>query len=112
MKVKEIGLSLLLLTVVLAAGCATPARYSAEEIQGYPPEVQEHIKNKEVSLGMTMTQVRYAWGGPDSIRVMEPEEGKQRVQWTYKKMFFSKTRLIFTDDRLTDIISSEPGVSK
>lgn len=109
---KEIRFSILLLSVILAAGCATPARYSAEEIQGYPPAVQEHIKNKEVSLGMTMTQVRYAWGGPDSVRVMEPEDGNQRTQWTYKKMFFAKTRLIFTGDRLTEIISNEPGVSK
>lgn len=109
---KNLRLSLLLLTVILAAACATPARYSPEEIQGYSPAVQEHIKNKEVSLGMTMTQVRYAWGGPDSIRVMEPEDGKERVQWTYKKLIFSKTRLIFTDGRLTEIVSSEPGVAK
>ncbi|MEJ2696829.1 MAG: hypothetical protein P8013_09285 [Candidatus Sulfobium sp.] len=109
---KNMLLSFLLLAVVLAAGCATPARYTAEEIQKYPPAVQEHIKSKEVSLGMTMTQVRYAWGGPDSIRVMEPEDGKERTQWTYKKMFFSKTRLIFTDGKLTEIVSGEPGVAQ
>ncbi|MEJ2682816.1 MAG: hypothetical protein P8Z71_00280 [Candidatus Sulfobium sp.] len=109
---KKMRLSILLVSIVLAAGCAAPARYSAEEIQNYSPGVQEHIKNKEVSLGMTMTQVRYAWGGPDSIRVMEPEDGKQRIQWTYKKWIFSKTRLIFMDDKLTEIISGEPGVAK
>lgn len=102
----------LVVLIVIAAGCAAPARYTVEEISSYPPAVREHIKNKEVSLGMTMTQVRYAWGGPDSIRIMEPEDGKKRVQWTYKKMFFAKTRLIFTDDKLTDIVSGEPGVSK
>jgi hypothetical protein len=109
---KNVRLFLLVVTIVLAAGCAGPARYSAGEIQNYPPAVQEHIRNKEVSLGMTMTQVRYAWGAPDSIRVMEPEGGKERIQWTYKKMIFSKTRLIFTDGKLTDIVSSEPGVEK
>lgn len=102
----------LVVFILIAAGCAAPARYSVGEISGYPPAVREHIKNKEVSLGMTMTQVRYAWGGPDSIRIMEPEDGQKRVQWTYKKLFFAKTRLIFTDDKLTDIISSEAGVSK
>lgn len=109
---KNLSTFLLLAVLVLAAGCASPARYSAEEIQGYPPAIQEHIKNKEVSLGMTMTQVRYAWGGPDSIRVMEPENGKERTQWTYKKILFAKTRLIFTGDKLTEIISNEPGVTK
>jgi hypothetical protein len=109
---RKMRLSFLLVSVVLAAGCAAPMRYSAEEIQNYPAAVQEHIKNKEVSLGMTMTQARYAWGAPDSIRVMEPEDGKERVQWTYKKMIFSKTRLIFADGKLTEIISSEPGVAQ
>lgn len=109
---KKMLLSLLLITVFLAAACATPARYTAEEIQNYPPSVQEHIRHKEVGLGMTMTQVRYAWGGPDSIRVMEPDNGKQRIQWTYKKLIFSKTRLIFTDGKLTDIFTSEPGAAQ
>lgn len=109
---KKMQLFLLMVTVVFAAGCATPARYTAEEIQNYPPVIQEHIRKKEVSLGMTMTQVRYAWGGPDSIRVMEPEDGKARTQWTYKKWIFAKTRLIFTGDKLTDIFSGEPGATQ
>jgi hypothetical protein len=110
--VRNMKLSILLIALFLAVGCATTARYSVGEIQNYPPAVQEHIKNREVSLGMTMTQVRYSWGAPDSIRVMEPENGKERIQWTYKKMIFSKTRLIFTGGILGEIVSSEPGVAK
>lgn len=111
---KNIRLSLFLGVLIVsffAAGCAAPSRYTPEEIQNYPQAIQEHIKEKEVSLGMTMTQVRYAWGGPDSVRVMEPQDGKKRTQWTYKKFLFSKVRLIFTEGKLTDIISGEPGVS-
>ena len=58
------------------SGCATTARYSPEEIKDYPPEVQEHIKNGEVALGMTTLQVRYAWGAPATVNLITwPDDG-------------------------------------
>jgi hypothetical protein len=62
---------------------------------------------------MTRLQVRYSWGDPDNVRVLEPAaDGKERVEWIYKRMEVFRTRLIFTGDNLTEIVSSEPGVVK
>jgi hypothetical protein len=102
-----------LLLAGLVASCASALRYSADEIKDYPPEVQEHITKGEISIGMTMQQVRYAWGGPQTVRLLQPaDDGKQRVEWVYKTVLYLKTRLIFTGERLTEILSSEPGVVK
>lgn len=99
--------------VFMIAGCTQSVRFSNDEIKDFNPAVQERIKNSEVSVGMTKLQVRYAWGGPESIIVLPPNpEGKERVEWLYKKLFVFKTRLIFTDDRLTEIISTEPGIDR
>ncbi|GAB4484766.1 MAG: lipoprotein [Thermodesulfovibrionales bacterium] len=104
---------LLMTTVASTAGCTTAVRYSHDEIKDYPPEMQEHIKKGEVTVGMTKVQARYAWGGPHDVRVLPPsEQGKERVEWSYKRYGVFKTRLIFTDNILTDIITSEPGVAK
>ncbi|NJD55665.1 MAG: hypothetical protein FIA94_04570 [Nitrospirae bacterium] len=106
---------LLLVPVILitASGCAKSVRYSQDEIKDYPPQTQEHIRNGQVAVGMTRQQVRYSWGGPHSVSVLTPSgDGKERVAWVYEKMTFFKTRLIFTDDRLTEIINNEPGRAK
>lgn len=94
-------------------GCTKSLRYSAEEIKDFPPPVQEHIKNGEITPGMTMAQVRYSWGAPDRVTALLPaEDGKERVEWVYKRMEVLKTRLIFTNGSLTEIVSSEPGIIK
>jgi hypothetical protein len=67
----------------LQVGCAKSIRYSADEIKDFPAEIQEHVKKGEVMLGMTPQQVRYAWGAPDSIRNLEPLDGKTREEWIY-----------------------------
>lgn len=96
--------------VLFLAGCATPIRYTYEEIRHYPLDVQERIMKGEVAPGMTQRQVRYAWGNPSSVRTLEPEKGKSREEWIYTTAFgVLRTRLIFTDGRLTHIISTEPG---
>ncbi|MEW6109795.1 MAG: hypothetical protein AB1632_11615 [Nitrospirota bacterium] len=106
--------ALLLFSVILIAqaGCAKSLRYSHDEIREFPPSIQDHIKNSEIAVGMTMLQVRYSWKGPDTINVLSPSpDGKERVEWVYRKLFF-KTRLVFTGDKLTEIISTEPGIAK
>jgi predicted transcriptional regulator len=111
--VKKTLLPFILLGLVISTGCAKSVRYTQEEIMDFPPSVQENIKKNEITTGMTRLQVRYSWGAPDEVRVVQPaEDGKERVEWVYKKMEVFRTRLIFTDDKLTEIISSEPGVVK
>lgn len=94
------------------SACAKSIRYSPDEIKDFPPAIQESIRNNEVVVGMTKLQVRYSWGGPDDIYVLSPSEtGKERIEWVYTKMQLFKSRLIFVDDRLTEIISVEPRLT-
>jgi hypothetical protein len=93
--------------------CAGAVRYSPAEIQDYPPAIQEQVKAGEVSLGMTLSQVRHAWGGPSEVVVLKPTaEGKYREEWIYKGLFGFRTSLIFTEGKLTEIISTEPGITR
>lgn len=99
------ALSFILILLPLIAGCAKTARYSPEELKGFPPEIQEHIKKGEVVIGMTTQQVRYAWGSPSAINVLPPtEEGKMKEEWIYSKVgLFLEKRLLFIDGKLVDI---------
>lgn len=99
--------------LISLSACAKSIRYSHDEIKDFPPTVREHIKNSEIAVGMTKLQVRYSWGGPANVIVLPPnEQGKERVEWVYEKLHFFKSRLIFTDDKLVEIISTEPGIAK
>jgi hypothetical protein len=99
------------IVVLFSAGCATPIRYTYEEIRHYPLDVRERIMKGEVSPGMTQKQVRYAWGSPSSVKTLEPENGKSRDEWIYSTaMGIVRTRLIFVDGKLMHIISTEPGI--
>ncbi len=110
---KKICIALVLSILAASAGCTKAMRYSAEEIRDFPPEIQENIKNGEISMGMTMPQVRYAWGGPDQVIFLTPgEDGKERVEWLYQDTPLFKTRLVFTEGLLTGILSSKPGSIK
>lgn len=110
---KLIG-AIVLLVIALNFSCTKAMRYTNEEISSYPPQIQEHIRKGEVVTGMTMQQVRYAWGAPAKIKVLpSTDDGKERVQWEYRRMFGAfKTYLRFTDGVLTEIISTEPGIAK
>src|SRR3990172_1859849 len=108
---KRYFLLVLLICAIALSGCATTMRYSDEEIKDFPPSVQKNIRKGEVTPGMTRLQVRYSWGGPDVITVLTPAEGGgERGEWSYQKLRVFKTRLIFTNDKVTEIISTEPGV--
>ena len=110
---KKIFLLFSIVFLILQTGCTKSLRYSQEEINDFPAGVQEHIKNSEIDISMSKLQVRFSWGGPDVVNVLPPdEEGRERVEWIYKKMHIFKTRLIFTDDKLSQIISTEPGIMK
>ena len=111
---KVILLVICLGAVLFLFACAREIRYSPVEIRDYPAPVQEQVKAGEVSLGMTQAQVRNAWGGPSEMVVLKPNpEGKPREEWVYKGfLFWFKTSLIFTEDKLTEIISTEPGITR
>jgi len=93
---------ILAVSFLFGVGCTKSVRYTEEEIQQFPPETQEHIRQGEAKLGMTTQQVRYAWGAPNSIKFLEPTpEGKTREQWVYSKLgVFSTKLLVFVDGKL------------
>ncbi len=111
---KKVSFLLLALSLFFQVGCTKSVRYSEEEIRGFPPSIQEHIRKGEVTLGMTQPQVRYSWGSPDSVTILpSTEDGKTREEWVYGRLGgVFKTRLIFTDRKLTEIISTDPGIRK
>lgn len=96
---------LLIGLLIFITNCSTPARYTYEEIKHFPLDVQERIMKGEVALGMTPQQVRYAWGAPNYIRVLEPLSGKPREEWIYTMYgIYESRRLLFIDGKLTYII--------
>ncbi|MEW6571631.1 MAG: hypothetical protein AB1390_10755 [Nitrospirota bacterium] len=92
------------LVFLLQTGCTKAIRYTEEEIKDFPQNIQEHIRQGEISLGMTPKQVRYAWGSPESIKVLEPYEGKSREEWIYSTMgtlgVVGTRLLLFLDGKL------------
>ncbi len=90
----------------LQTGCVQSIRYTEEEIKSFSPRIQEDIRKGQVEPGMTQEQVRYAWGSPDSIKILEPFESKSREEWIYshtatlgvvgsKLLFFYEGKLIY-----------------
>ncbi len=90
--------------------CAGGIRYSPGEIRDFPEAIQKHIRAGEVVMGMTQIQVRYAWGAPSEVKVLEPKDGKYREMWVYSTTGLLKTRLIFEDGVLQSIISGDPTI--
>ena len=91
----------LILLFLLGVGCTKSIRYSEEEIKSFPPEAQENIRKGQVVLGMSPQEVRYAWGSPDSIRILEPFEGRQLEEWIYSTLPVYGTKLLlFYDGKL------------
>lgn len=92
------------LVVLSSIGCTKSVRYTEEEIKSFPADVQDHIRKGEINLGMTKEQVRYAWGAPDSIKFLDPFEGKAREEWTYSRpatlQVVSSGVLLFYDNKL------------
>jgi outer membrane protein assembly factor BamE (lipoprotein component of BamABCDE complex) len=80
---KKALLLILVLSFLLQIGCTKAVRYTEEEIKAYPANVQDNIRKAQIDLGMKPEQVRYAWGSPDSIKILDPFEGKAREEWMY-----------------------------
>jgi hypothetical protein len=90
-----------ILFFVSTVGCTKSIRYTEDEIQKFPSNVQENIRKGEITLGMTTQEVRYAWGAPDSIKFLEPFDKKSREEWIYSTIgIFATKLLIFYDSKL------------
>ncbi len=92
---------MLVLFCVAIAGCTKSVRFTEDEIRHYPSAVQDQIRKGTIDVGMTKDQVRYAWGGPASIRFLEPYEGKSREEWLYTEqatMGVVGTKILFFYD--------------
>ena len=90
------------LLLILQIGCTKSVRYTEEEIKKFPQATQENIRKGTVDLGMTQEQVRYAWGSPDSIKHLDPYDGKFREEWIYSQVFgtVGGKILFFFDNKL------------
>lgn len=107
---KVLILCIMLLSI---ASCMKTMRYTSGEINEYPPSIQEHIKKGEITTGMTLIQARYAWGPPDVVNVLPPDgRGRERIEWVYKKWGVFRTILRFADKKITEIVTTEPGIIK
>jgi outer membrane protein assembly factor BamE (lipoprotein component of BamABCDE complex) len=104
---KKMVLLVLFLSLLLGVGCTKAVRYSEDEIKAFSPEMQENIRKGQVGIGMSPQEVRYAWGSPDSIRILEPFDGKQLEEWIYSTLPVYGTRLLlFYDNKLMYIRGS------
>lgn len=86
------------IALVLVAGCSKAVRYSPGELEGFSPKVRAHIEKKEVSLGMSYAAVRYSWGAPKAVKVLESED---KEIWVYSSLRVYVTKLTFTGGKLT-----------
>jgi outer membrane protein assembly factor BamE (lipoprotein component of BamABCDE complex) len=103
---KKILLLAMAFLLLAQAGCTKAVRYTEEEIKSFPTNVQDNIRKGQIDLGMSPEQVRYAWGNPDTIKFLDPFDGKPREEWLYsspgtlgvvgtKILFFYNGKLLY-----------------
>ena len=101
---KNIIIMLVSFSILFLLSCASQIRYTEEEIKRFPPDIQDNIRKGQIDLGMTTEQVRYAWGSPDSIKILPPFEGKSREEWIYSNIkgldVVASKLLLFYDGKL------------
>lgn len=68
------------------------------------PTFEQHIKEKNVMVGMTREQVMEAWGSPYQMNVSYTDKGIRREEWVYEDWLDSSTikhrYLYFEEGRL------------
>ncbi len=91
-------------------------RYTVEEIKDYPPDIQQNIINGEAISGMTPQQVRYAWGGPDSVSAVASKAGADagpvREEWVYSSGVLCRTNIIFSDGKMFGVARATGPLAK
>ena len=97
---------LLAAAAVLVISCVGDGvRYSPYELQVFPQDVQEQIKNGEVALGMSQQAVRFSWGAPKLIVIKDEIKDAYTEEWVYTRWRVNVTKLVFSDGKLSGIIS-------
>lgn len=112
MRLSKVFYAAFFTVALFLVGCATPSRYTYDEIKHYPLDVQEWIMKGEIAHGMTQQQVRYAWGSPDSIKTLESVDGKSREEWVYSTLGVFGTRIVVFIDGKVMYISGEAPKTK
>jgi|GEM_PF-283214 len=91
-------------------------RYTSEEIKEYAPDIQQNIIKGEVVSGMTPQQVRYAWGGPDSVITVASKAGTDHgpvlEEWVYSSGVLCRTNIIFKDARMSGVARATGPLAK
>jgi len=94
-------LIVIILTTCVFVACAPTVRYSLSEIEQFSPQIQEHIKQGEVDLGMTFQQVRLAWGAPNKVIVKGADDkGRFIEEWIYAPSRVYGRKVVFADGKL------------
>lgn len=108
MKSKKVFSVFVLVSALFFFGCVSkPVRYTMEEIQSYPADVQQRIVKGEVSTGMTYQQVRYAWEAPNSVKKIQTKDSSVQEEWLYSSsMGICKINLLFAEGKLTGSVVS------
>ncbi len=97
---------LLAAAAVLVISCiGDGVRYSPYELQVFPHDVQEQIKNGEVALGMSQQAVRFSWGAPKAVVIKDKITDAYTEEWIYTRLRVFATKLVFSDGKLSGIIS-------
>ena len=69
------------------------------------PSFEQHIKDKNVMVGMTREQVMDAWGSPYQMNVSYTDKGIRREEWIYEDWLDASTikhrYLYFEEGKLT-----------
>ena len=101
-----------MLVSIVAVACLLTAclpqeglRFTYVEVEKFPQEIQESIKNREVVLGMSPVQVRYALGPPLAARTFSSEEKREIYEeWTYLSvMKLKKVYVVFQNGQVSKI---------
>ncbi len=80
-------LALLGAAVIALAACSTTdsrIRRHQALFDGYPPEVQHHIRNRMIGIGYSPEMVLMALGKPDRRTEVQTGDGTAEI-WTYRK---------------------------
>ena len=109
----NIKLILVVFLFINLAGCADITLPTPKDI------IEKPIGAGSVKIGMTKSQIKEIWGGPDQVNYIENDErwGGPREEWVYFPMssktlpvgygYFSKTRKLYFDgENLTNLVDS------
>ena len=112
-KLNNTKLVLFAFLIISLVGCADITLPTPKEL------IEKPIGAGSVKIGMTKSQIKEIWGGPDQVNYVEDTErwGGPREEWVYFPMssrtlpvgygYFSTTRKLYFDgENLTNIIDS------